>query len=54
MAGAQHGRSMSTACYVCIDLYSMFLRFWSVEDIMEMADGPTGCGDVARGACLFA
>ena len=24
--------------------------FWPVE---KLADGPTGCGEVARGGCLF-
>jgi hypothetical protein len=24
-----------------------------VEELAELADGPTGCGDVAWGRCLF-
>ena len=28
--------------------------FWPVEELEELADGPTGYGDVARGGCLFA
>ena len=28
--------------------------FWSAGDLAELADGPTGCGEVARGGCLFA
>ena len=27
--------------------------FWSVEDLGELADGPSGCGEVASGECLF-
>jgi len=27
--------------------------FWKAEDLAELADGPTGCGEVARGGCLF-
>ena len=26
--------------------------FWPVE-LAELADGPTGCGAVARGGCVF-
>jgi hypothetical protein len=35
------------------NLYSTLLRFWPVEDLTELADGPTGGGEVARGGCLF-
>jgi hypothetical protein len=28
--------------------------FWPVEELAELADGPTGCGEVARGGCSFA
>jgi len=28
--------------------------FCPVEVLAQLADGPTGCGDVARGGCLFA
>ena len=28
--------------------------FCLVEVVAELADGPTGCGEVARGGCLFA
>jgi len=28
--------------------------FWPVEELEELADGPTGYGEVARGGCLFA
>ena len=24
------------------------------KELAELADGPTGCGEVARGGCLFA
>ena len=30
------------------------LFFWPVEDLAELTGGPTGSGQVARGACLFA
>ena len=28
--------------------------FWPVEELAELADGPTGRGEVARGGCSFA
>jgi len=28
--------------------------FWLVEVLAELVDGPTGCGKVVRGQCLFA
>jgi len=28
--------------------------FWSVEELAELADGPTGCGEMARGGRSFA
>jgi hypothetical protein len=28
--------------------------FWPVEETVDLADGPTGGGEVARGWCLFA
>ena len=28
--------------------------FWPVEELAVLADGPTGCGEVARGGCVFA
>jgi len=28
--------------------------FWPVEMLVELTDGPTECGGVARGGCLFA
>jgi len=34
--------------------YTAVLRFWSVQNLAELADEPTGCGEVARGGCLFA
>jgi len=33
--------------------YSTLRRFRPVE-LAELADGPSGCGEVARGGCLFA
>jgi hypothetical protein len=35
-------------------LYSPLLRFRPVEEIAELANGPTGRGGVARNGCLFA
>lgn len=32
-------------------MYSAVCGFWPVEDLAEMADGPTACGKVARGGC---
>jgi len=34
--------------------YSAVHGFWPMEEIMELADGPTGCGEVVRGGGLFA
>jgi hypothetical protein len=34
--------------------YSTLLHFWLVEDLTELADGPTRCGEVAWGGSLFA
>ena len=34
--------------------YSAVHGFWPVEELAELADGPTGRGEVARGGCLFA
>ena len=28
--------------------------FWLVEVLAKLANGPTGCGEVARGGCTFA
>ena len=27
---------------------------WPVEELAKLAYGPTGCGEMARGGCLFA
>ena len=35
-------------------MYNEVQGFWSVEGLAELAGRPTGCGDVARGACLLA
>jgi len=32
----------------------MSLRFWPVEELAELADGPDGCGEKAGGGWLFA
>jgi len=34
--------------------YSALHGFWPVEELAELADGPTGRGEVARGGCSFA
>jgi len=34
--------------------YSALHRSWPVEELAELADGPTGRGEVARGGCSFA
>jgi hypothetical protein len=34
--------------------YSAVTCFWPVEELAQLADGPIGCGEVARGGCLFA
>ena len=35
-------------------IYSTLLHFWLVEELAELADKGTGCGEMARGGCLFA
>jgi hypothetical protein len=34
--------------------YSAVHCFWSAEELAELADGPTVCGEVTRGGCSFA
>lgn len=34
--------------------YSVMHGFWLVEELAELADGPTGCGEMIKGRCLFA
>ena len=34
--------------------YSAVHGFWTAKELAELADGPAGCGEVARGGCLFA
>ena len=33
--------------------YSTLFRFWPVGDWAKLAVGPIGCGEVARGGCVF-
>ena len=33
--------------------YNTLFRFWPVEDFSGAADGPTRCGEVAWGGCLY-
>jgi hypothetical protein len=53
-----HGAHTHTQCIRDIlsvqVLYSAIHSFWPVEELEELTDGPTGCGEVARGGCLFA
>ena len=35
-------------------LYYTLLRFWPVGELALLADGPAGCGEVARGGCSYA
>jgi hypothetical protein len=34
--------------------YIAVYGFWPMVGLAELADGPTGCGEVARGGCWFA
>jgi hypothetical protein len=34
-------------------MYSALHGFWRVEDLAELANGPSWCDAVARGGCLF-
>ena len=43
------GRDLATKM-----IYSAVRGFWPAEELAVLADGPTGCGEVARGGCLFA
>ena len=36
------------------DVYRAVHGFWPAAELVELADGRTGCGEVARGGCLFA
>jgi hypothetical protein len=56
-AGDNHVLSIMGAFAKCTRSlhYSTALRhFRPVEELPELADGPSGCGEVARGGCLFA
>jgi hypothetical protein len=35
------------------NVYSTGHGFWPAEDLVELAVGPAGCGEVARGGCLL-
>jgi hypothetical protein len=35
-------------------VYSAVYAFWTAEEIVELAGGPTGCGEMARVGCSFA
>jgi hypothetical protein len=34
--------------------YSAVHGFWPVEELAELAEGPTVCGEVGKNGCLFA
>jgi hypothetical protein len=34
--------------------YSALHGFWVVEELVELAEGPTVCGKVRKNGCLFA
>ena len=36
------------------DRFIAVCGFWPAEEVEELADGRTGCGEVARGGCWFA
>ena len=35
-------------------LYSAMLGLFLVEEVVELAEGSTECGELVRGGCLFA
>ena len=39
-----------SAHYCCSAIHG----FWPMDELAELADGPTGSGETARGGCLFA
>jgi hypothetical protein len=49
---------MATSTNSCllysIENYSAVLGLWSLEELAELTDGPTGCVELARGECLCA
>ena len=45
------GKGLGRACKYC--MYSKVHGFWPVEELAELAYGPTGCGEKARGGCLL-
>jgi len=49
---------MTTSTNSCllysIGNYSAVLGLWPLEELSELADGPTGRGELARGGCLCA
>jgi len=50
-----HSYIQSTSAKVILVLsYSAAYSFWPLEGLAELADSPIGCGEVARGGCLFA
>jgi hypothetical protein len=34
--------------------YSTLLRFWLAKELIGLADGPNGCGELVMGGCSFA
>ena len=37
-----------------LNITSAVHGFWPADEFVDLADGPTGCGEVARGGCLCA
>ena len=44
---------LKLAIAVTLQLYSAVHGFWPAEELAELADGPTSCGELARGGCTF-
>lgn len=38
----------------CLKIYSTLQGFWPADELEELTDGPTECGEVARGGCAYA
>lgn len=51
ITGQQYLTSFNAAGYTWLGAMH---GFWPVEELVELVDEPTGCGEVAWGGCLFA
>jgi hypothetical protein len=46
---------MNSPSLLCaLTVYSALHGFWLVQGLAELANGPSGCGEVVKGGCLFA